>query len=72
MKSLSVVPAALRKFLNSNSSPIPHYCKIYSRILSCSRYTNRREIWREMMQSYCYRQAQVKVQDDLVMFTVLS
>jgi hypothetical protein len=25
-----------------------------------------------MMQSYCYRQAQVKVQDDLVMFTALN
>jgi len=71
MKS-SVVPAAMIKFLNSDSSFIPHCCKIYSRILSCRRYTNRREMWREMMQSYCYRQSQVKIQDDLVMFTVLS
>jgi hypothetical protein len=67
MKS-SVLPAAMRKLLNSNSSLIPHCCKIYTRIISCSRYTNRLEIWRKMVQSYCYRQSQVKVQDDLVMF----
>jgi hypothetical protein len=72
MKSLMVVPAAMRKFLNSNSSFIPHCFKIYNRVISCSRYTNRLEIWREMMQSYCYRQSQVKLKDGLVMFTVWS
>jgi hypothetical protein len=71
MKS-SVVPAAMRKFQNLNPSFIPHFCKQYSRILSCNPYTNRREIWKEMLQSYCCRQSQVKVQDGLVILTVLS
>jgi len=50
------LPAAMSKFRNSESSFIPHCCKINSRILSCCRYTNRREIWRDRMQSCCYRQ----------------
>jgi hypothetical protein len=62
MKSLLVLPAVLRTFVDSNNSFVPHSFKIRNKILSCNSYTNTRVIWGVLLQRCCYQQSQVKFQ----------